>query len=147
MRLFLFLILMLFAMWAVVSTIKTQGYEILKEVKERYALLRRNLPPGAEWKKLEKPIVITGFSRKYGEIGYNVNKGAEIGLCVDPGPDAVNKAVHVLIHELAHAVSENYSHDKKFWDNFDTLKEHCVSLGIYKPIPTMEKYCGKYVRD
>ena len=142
MKLVLFLILLVFAVWALFSS---NGSDILKEVKERYAVLRNNLPPGME--KLKKPIVITGFSKKYGEVGYNVDKGKEIGLCIDPGPDAVNKAFHVLIHELAHAISENYAHDKQFWNNFDILKNHCIELGIYEAIPTREKYCGKYVKD
>lgn len=141
-KLILFLVLLLFATWALFST---RSPDVLNEVHKKYSILRDNLPPGME--KLKKPIVITGFSKKYGEVGYNVSKGKEIGLCIDPGEDAVNKAFHVLIHELAHAVSNNYSHDEQFWKNFDTLKNRCIELGIYEAIPTREKYCGKYVKD
>ena len=141
-KLLLFIVLLVCASWALSTT---RSPDILKEVQKKYSILRNNLPPGME--KLKKPIVITGFSRKYGEVGYNVNKGKEIGLCIDPVEDAVNKAFHVLIHELAHAVSDNYAHDKKFWENFDILKKRCIELGIYDPIPTREKYCGKYVKD
>lgn len=142
MKLLLFLVILVFAVWAIFTTRES---EVLKMVKKRYEILRMHLPPGM--KKLKKPIVITGFSKKYGELGYNVNKGKEIGLCIDPGPDAINKAFHILIHELAHAVSDNYAHDEEFWKNFKILKDKCIELDIYKPIPSKENYCGKFVKD
>ena len=120
----------------------TREDPVLTEVKKRYDILLSDLPPGME--KLKQKTVITGFRERYGEIGYNVNKGNEIGLCLDG--DA-NEVFHVLIHELAHTVTESYSHNKQFWKNFKILREHCIRKGIYEPIETHTDFCGKFIRD
>lgn len=127
---------------AVITLYFTREDPVLKDVKKRYNILINDLPPGME--KLKEKTVITGFRERYGEIGYNVNKGNEIGLCLDG--DA-NEVFHVLIHELAHTVTKSYAHNKEFWDNFEILKNHCIRKGIYKPISTRTDFCGKFIRD
>ena len=120
----------------------TRDDPTLTEVKRRYAILRENLPRGME--ELRDKTVITGFREKYGELGYNVNKGQEIGLCIDGEP---NEVFHVLIHELAHTVTHSYTHNQKFWDNYHKLRDQCINLGIYKKIDKNTDFCGKYIRD
>jgi predicted metal-dependent hydrolase len=117
--------------------------ENLRVVKEKYTTLLGNLPE--KYTTLsDNRSIITGFHGTGKEIGYNVNKGYEIGLCVDGTP---NEMLHVLIHELAHSTVDEYSHSDDFWKNFQELKEHCKRLGIYQDIPTSTKFCGKYIRD
>lgn len=135
-------------MWVVVvalavwSLYSTREDPVLSDVKRRYTKLASNPPPGME--ELKNKTVITGFRERYGEIGYNVNKGHEIGLCLDGTP---NEVFHVLIHELAHTVTRSYAHNEEFWKNFRALKEHCVRMGIYDPIPDRTEFCGKFIRD
>ena len=94
---------------------------ILVEVKQRYDKLRAHLATlnDPRWNKLIKPSIITGmvdWDKSKGAIGYNVNKGYEIGICLK-GDDA-NSAFYVLLHELAHITVSEYDHSTEFWKNF-----------------------------
>jgi len=118
----------------------------LKEVREKYRTLREHLKKtnNEEFKILYKEIPITAHRRLNGSIGYNVNKGNDIGICIDGEP---NEIFHVLLHELAHCTADEYSHSKKFWENFKELRNICISLGVYQEIPQRTKFCGKHVQD
>jgi len=120
----------------------------LKIVKEKYQRLREYIKSNDVDKKyhvLKNPILISGFLRNYGQgIGYNTNKGYEIGLCLDGDP---NEIFHVLLHELAHSMSSTYSHDAEFWKNFDGLKKLCQQRNIYTPIKTKTEFCGRHIQD
>lgn len=91
--------------------------ENLRVVKEKYTILLDNLPE--KFSKLNNRSIVTGFHGTGKEIGYNVNKGYEIGLCVDGTP---NEMLHVLIHELAHSTVDEYSHSDDFWKTSRNLK-------------------------
>jgi predicted metal-dependent hydrolase len=116
--------------------------ENLKKVKELYTTFLDNIPE--KYPQLRTRTIVTGFQNKNRELGYNVNKGYEIGLCLDGTP---NQMFHVLMHELAHSTVDEYSHSDQFWKNFQEIKDHCVKLGIYQEIPERTKFCGKYIRD
>lgn len=137
--LFLFFVLLVAVVLIVLTTKEPPE---LTEVKRRYAILIKNCPE--EFKILRKPIIITAFRKRFGEIGYNVSKGCEIGICIDGTP---NQIFHVLIHELAHSTVKVYSHDSEFWHNFEKLKQVCIDLGIYETIPEKTAFCGKTVHD
>lgn len=116
--------------------------ENLKKVKELYTTFLDNVPE--KYPQLRTRTIVTGFQNRNRELGYNVNKGYEIGLCLDGNP---NQMFHVLMHELAHSTVDEYSHSEQFWKNFQEIKDHCVKLGIYQEIPERTKFCGKYIRD
>lgn len=119
----------------------------LTEVKERYQILRQHLRqhPDPEFKKLEEPVVISGYYFTVsGILGYNTNKGAEIGLCID---GTTNEIFHVLIHELAHCTVPEYSHSALFWERCKKLKDICANIGIYEPIPNKTRFCGGHIQD
>jgi uncharacterized SAM-binding protein YcdF (DUF218 family) len=82
--------------------------------------------------------------KKKHELGYNTNKGYEIGLCLD---GTVNQIFHVLLHELAHSTVSEYEHSTNFWQNFKELRELATKIGIYEPVNSSEKFCGKYISD
>ena len=130
----------------VIILMNIQEPERLSEVREKYRTLREHLKEtnNQEFKMLCKEIPITAHRRMNGSIGYNVNKGNDIGLCIDGEP---NEIFHVLIHELAHCTVDEYSHSKEFWKKFDELRTICVSLGIYREIPQRTEFCGKHVQD
>lgn len=135
----LFIILVLVNIYSL-STLR-EPYN-LKRVKEKYKILRENLPD--KFKILETPSIVTGFYPKNAEIGYNVNKGYEIGLCMSGTP---NQMFHVLIHELAHSTVKEYEHSPEFWANYKELREHCVKLGIYQEITESTPFCDTYIVD
>lgn len=125
----------------------TQEPPNLVEVKRRYQVLvdhvRENLDDlPKNFHVLENQVVITG--RKGGDLGYNVNKGFEIGVCLDGTP---NDMFHVLLHELAHSTVEEYSHSDAFWKNFGKLKDMSVDLGIYERITERKRFCGEFIQD
>jgi len=119
----------------------------LKEVKLRYKKLREHLKSTnePEFRALHKEIPIIAHYNMYnGAIGYNADKGTEIGLCID---GTVNDIFHVLLHELAHCTVEEYSHSKLFWLRFDQLKEKAKSIGVYEKISRKKPFCGRHIMD
>jgi hypothetical protein len=123
----------------------TQEPPHLTEVKRRYQVLLEHIRDGdvpEKFRILENRVVITG--RKGGNLGYNIDKGFEIGICLDGTP---NDMFHVLLHELSHSTVSEYSHSEEFWKNFAELKDVCVRLGIYEKISGRRAFCGKYIQD
>ena len=114
----------------------------LRKVKELYTIFLDNVPE--KFPKLRNRSIITGFNGSGEEVGYNVNKGYEIGICMNGTP---NQMFHVLLHELAHTTVKSYDHTEEFWKNLKELKSHCSRLGIYEEIPSHTAFCGKYIRD
>lgn len=119
----------------------------LIEVEKRFEKLREyirtnpNVPE--KFKKLDRPIKITAWHRVK-SVGYNVNKGSEIGLCIDGSP---NDIMNVLLHELAHTVTVKYSHNENFWNHLKELTSVAVDAGVYQPITEVKDFCGKKIRD
>tara|TARA_Y100000389_G_scaffold139804_1_gene137582 strand:- start:732 stop:1160 length:429 start_codon:yes stop_codon:yes gene_type:complete len=124
----------------------TKEDERLKEVKVRYKKLREHLKStnAEEFRMLHEEIPITAHYGMSHAIGYNANKGAEIGLCID---GTVNDIFHVFLHELAHCTVDEYSHSKHFWNMFDKLKGEAIAIGIYENISTRTPFCGKHIMD
>lgn len=120
---------------------------VLEEVKERYHTLREHLKNTDEPKFRmlhdEIPIVAYKGSLMRG-VGYNTNKGQEIGLCID---GKVNHVFHVLLHELAHCTVNEYSHSDDFWDNYEELRNEAIRIGVYDNIGTLTPFCGKQIVD
>lgn len=120
---------------------------VLEEVKERYHTLREHLKKTGEPKFRvlhdEIPIVAYKGSLMRG-VGYNTNKGQEIGLCID---GEVNHVFHVLLHELAHCTVDEYSHSDNFWDNYEELRNEAITIGVYDNIGTLTPFCGKQIVD
>jgi hypothetical protein len=140
------LILILFIL-NVYIYLHTTEPEKLRIVKERYTLLREHIRTSGneEFSHLVKQVPITAHHRaQQGSVGYNVNKGREIGLCIDGEP---NEIMHVLIHELAHGCVDEYAHSPDYWDKYDKLKSMCVAIGIYQEIPERIEFCGKHIQD
>jgi len=125
----------------------TRDPPVFTQVKDKYAKFRHYIATHdvpAKFKVLTRQIVLIGYIKKNNEIGYNTNKGYEIGLCLDGN---ANQVFHVLLHELAHSTVTEYSHNDNFWKNFKELRELAHKIGLYTPIPNSEAFCGKYIRD
>ena len=73
---------------------------------------------------------------------YVVNKGEELRVCLNGNE---NDTMFVLLHELAHIMSESYGHNEEFKQNMDFLVKEAVKVGIYHPVDytkTPIDYCG-----
>ena len=123
----------------------------IKIVKEKYQGLRQYIKDNRQTIEpkfyiLENEILISGFTNDKwfpnDSIGYNVNKGYEIGLCINGDP---NSMFHVLLHELAHSVTVAYSHDDDFWINYKKLRTICETAGLYTSITKKTHFCGKTI--
>lgn len=123
--------------------VNTSEPEKLRVVKEKYHVLRENLK-GTEFDQLSKCLIITGHHRLNGTVGYNVNKGSEIGICLDGEP---NEIFHVLLHELAHCTVGEYDHTPEYWENYKKLRDTCIRLNIYEQIPKETPFCGMQIQD
>lgn len=117
--------------------------KIIQELDRKYDILRKELKHTNEFPILQKKLIVTGMFNK-GEVGYNVNKGYEIFICID-GND-INNIFHVLLHELAHVTVIEYKHSGHFWDNLHKLKAIAGRLGIYRGI-SRQPYCGHHISD
>jgi predicted metal-dependent hydrolase len=80
---------------------------------------------------------------------YSVNKGEKISVCIRSVEDASfiddNTILFVVIHELAHVMTEEVGHTQLFWSNMKYLLEEGEKIGIYNPIDYSkdpEEYCG-----
>jgi len=130
---------------------------LLSDLKERYDKLLRilhndkNLDP--RWEPIKRRVILTamnGWNKSKGAIGFNVNKGYEIYICMDMDPSIdqekrINTAMHVLIHELSHSSVREYEHSDNFWKNFKDFKKYCSAHGLYT-ISNVGPYCGENIR-
>lgn len=143
--------LFLFTVYVIIF--RTDKPEKIKLLKEKYQDLRTYIKTNRstinpKFYKLENEILISGFMPNRwissDAVGYNVNKGYEIGVCVDGSP---NDMFHVLIHELAHSITSAYNHDIEFWENYKQLRTLCEKAGLYIPINKKTNFCGKYIGE
>ena len=123
------------------------------EIKRRYEILLDHLrtAPGIDERfepiKKHRPLFtgIDSSRMNKGTIGYNVNKGYEIFICVDT-QGSVDAAMHILIHELAHMTVPEYDHSEAFWKNFRDLRQLCIHLGILQNAEQSMMYCGGQIK-
>lgn len=141
------LLLFILLVSVAICILTTKEPPVVKNIREKYRILkdyldREDIPE--YFKDIDTNVELTFFNKRFNELGYNVNKGQEIGVCID-GDE--NHAFHVLIHELAHSSVDEYNHSKLYWKRFKELREMCVKLGIYTEIPEKEPFCGQFVKD
>lgn len=125
---------------------------LMTALKQRYDrllhALRTDPALDPRWEPVKRRVVLTGmngWSKQKGAIGYNVNKGYEIYVCMDGNADRANTAMHVLIHELCHTTVREYEHSDQFWKNFKDFKKYCARVGVYTP-GDVDPYCGENIR-
>lgn len=112
--------------------------EIAKRLGARWANIRNN-PQG---------LRETAFGET--SAAYTVNKSEQIRICIrDPKAKEVfedsNTAMLVLLHELAHIMSQTYGHNVEFKKNFAYITKVAVDLGLYNYVDYMQNptsYCS-----
>lgn len=117
-------------------------------------MVDNNLPNAEIAKRLESrwkrcTLKETGSGER--SAAYTVNKGDEMRLCVRGSGNKlenINTSMFVIIHELAHLMSNSYGHGPEFKDNFNYIIHIASSIGTYKPqdfTGTPVNYCGNVV--
>jgi predicted metal-dependent hydrolase len=59
-----------------------------------------------------------------------------------------NTVMFVMLHEMAHLMTETIGHTQEFWNNFKRILHDAVKLGIYKQVNYAQKptpYCGMII--
>jgi hypothetical protein len=80
-------------------------------------------------------------------VASTINKGTELRICIRgaDGFEDMNTSMFVILHELAHIMSESYGHNDEFYENFSYVTHLASYLGLYKPENFALKpktYCG-----
>lgn len=86
---------------------------------------------------------------------YSENKGQKIVVCLrskQPPYPLVdeNTVMFVLLHEMAHLMTESMGHTPEFWTNFRKLLHDSVKIGVYTPVNYTKspvEYCGMNIND
>ena len=92
----------------------------------------------ARWDNIRKNP--KGFREtSFGErsAAYTVNKGDELRICIrDPDSNEMfeseNTGFLVLLHELAHLMSQSFGHNIEFKKNFADICKQAQQLGLYR---------------
>lgn len=100
-----------------------------KMVSERLYLRWNNI------RKNPKGFRETSFGEK--SAAYTVNKGDELRICIrDPESNEMfeseNTGFLVLLHELAHLMSQSFGHNIEFKKNFAYICKQAQELGLYR---------------
>lgn len=93
----------------------------------------------------------TGKDAEY--TSYSVNKGQKISVCIRNKNNTFtdnNTVIFVVIHELAHVMTDSIGHTKEFWDNMKYLLEKAEEINIYSPQDYNTNpinYCGMEINS
>lgn len=135
------LILCIFLLICIIASLSI--YMIYNNLKEYY---QQDLP---KLNKLTEKM--EGIHEKLDDVtvvpankSYTINK-SKIHLCMKDKNGSYyddNMLTYVLIHELAHVISDSIGHTPEFYENFDQLLLKAEEMGIYDSSkPPLENYC------
>lgn len=142
------------------QTKESESADYLARLKERLDKLvmymsDKNLPNKEIATRLAsrwKGCTLKETSHGEKSAAYTVNKGSEMRLCIRKGDGSIenqNTSIFVLLHELAHVMSNSYGHGAEFKENFNYIVHLATSIGVYKPqdfAGAPVNYCGNVVR-
>ena len=100
-----------------------------------------------EWDKLKE--VIVGSARQ-STLAAEYYEKTEIPEDKREKLIELNTIFFVVLHELAHIMTQSVGHTDEFWKNFKFILKNAVKLNIYKEIDYSKypkKYCGIEVTD
>lgn len=91
------------------------------------------------------------------DTSYSENKGQRIVVCLrdktkPPSYPLIdqNTIMFVMLHEMAHLMTETIGHTQEFWTNFKRILGDAVQLGLYHPVNYAHQptpYCGMTITD
>jgi hypothetical protein len=114
-------------------------------------------PPVALFVSRFSPDVFCENDMQSEDTSYSENKGQRVVVCLrdktaPPAYPLVNEntVMFVMLHEMAHLMTETIGHTQEFWGNFKRILGDAVQLGIYHPENYAQhpvKYCGMTITD
>jgi hypothetical protein len=114
-------------------------------------------PPVARFLARYHPDCFVENDMTSGDTSYSENKGQKIVVCLRdktkppefPLIDE-NTVMFVMLHEMAHLMTETIGHTQEFWLNFKRILHDAVKIGIYTSVNYAQKptpYCGMTITD
>jgi hypothetical protein len=114
-------------------------------------------PPVARFVDRFSPDVFVENDMQSADTSYSENKGQKIVVCLRDKTKAPtyplideNTVMFVMLHEMAHLMTETIGHTQEFWTNFKRILHDAVQLGIYNPVNYSRSpvaYCGMTITD
>lgn len=140
---------------SMMSEIRASLEKLYKHYKDEPALAAD--PPVARFLQRFTPDVFVENDMQSKDTSYSENKGQRIVVCLRDKTKAPeyplidkNTVMFVVLHEMAHLMTETIGHTQEFWTNFKRLLGDAVSIGIYHPVNYAHQptpYCGMMIRD
>lgn len=91
------------------------------------------------------------------DTSYSENKGQKIVVCLRDKTKApeyplidANTIMFVVLHEMAHLMTETIGHTQEFWSNFRRILQDASQIGLYQPVNYASRptpYCGMTITD
>ena len=114
-------------------------------------------PPVSRFLARFNPDVFVENDMSSADTSYSENKGQKIVVClrnknVAPQYPLIdeNTVMFVMLHEMAHLMTETIGHTSEFWANFRRILGDAVQVGIYKQVNYAQNpapYCGMMITD
>lgn len=114
-------------------------------------------PPVARFIQRFTPDVFVENDMQSKDTSYSENKGQKIVVCLrdktqPPQYPLIdeNTIMFVMLHEMAHLMTETIGHTQEFWTNFKRILGDAVQLGLYHPVNYAQQptpYCGMQITD
>ena len=143
------------------DTMKQKKAEVLDRLNKDITLLINTLENSSYADEPNVKKLFTNWSGYIEEMSikdsidsfaYNINKGEQISICLvnkkTGNLNTYNEIMYVILHELAHVMTEKYEHNKEFWDNFKFLVNYANRIDIYDKIDyskTPKPFCNQYI--
>lgn len=114
-------------------------------------------PPVTRFLQRFTPDVFVENDMSSKDTSYSENKGQKIVVCLRDKTKAPhyplideNTVMFVILHEMAHLMTETIGHTQEFWTNFKRILGDAVQLGLYHPVNYAQQptpYCGMMITD
>jgi len=114
-------------------------------------------PPVSRFIQRFQPDVFVENDMNSSDTSYSENKGQKIVVCLRNKKQAPkyplideNTIMFVMLHEMAHLMTETIGHTQEFWANFKRILGDAVQVGIYTPVNYASRptpYCGMLISD
>jgi hypothetical protein len=114
-------------------------------------------PPVARFLARYQPDSFVENDMSSSDTSYSENKGQKIVVCLrdktkPPSYPLIdqNTVMFVMLHEMAHLMTETIGHTQEFWTNFKRMLHDAMKIGIYSSVNYAQKptpYCGMTITD
>ena len=140
---------------ALMAEVKSRLHKLIAHYKSDQALSAD--PPVRRFLERFKSDVFIENDMASKDTSYSENKGEKIVVCLRDKTKApqyplidANTIMFVVLHEMAHLMTETIGHTQEFWSNFRRILGDAVQIGLYTPVNYSQRptpYCGMTITD